>query len=67
MLTCTICSLEFWPGGRWRHDWCPDCHINFAASQELRINAPDPSVQALTPRQHQALRRAAERWAQEDE
>ena len=69
MLPCTVCGTPFWPSGRWRHEWCHDCFArNFAEAQPpLIVHAPDPSVQALTPRQVQALRRAAERWAQEDE
>ena len=68
MPTCTICSLAFWPSGRWQTDCCPSCHaINFAQSQEWQHHTPDPSVQALTPRQVEAMRRVAARWAQEDE
>ena len=68
MLVCTICSLPFWPTGRWHHDWCEDCHgVNFHGAHDWWLYAPDPSVQALTPRQGPARRRAAERWAQEEE
>ena len=50
-----------------RHGICTECYrLNFAESQELRLHEPDPSVEALTPRQMQAMRRVAERWAQED-
>jgi hypothetical protein len=68
MLICSICGIDFWPTGRWHDEWCDGCHTgNFAGSQELRLHAPDPSVQALTPRQTQARQRAIARWAQEDE
>lgn len=67
MLVCSICNLPFWPPGCWKTDCCPSCHeINFAHAQEWQRHTPDPSVQAMTPRQGTAARRAAERWAQED-
>jgi hypothetical protein len=47
MITCTVCSEEYWPTGRWRDDICPGCFdANFAASQELRVeDAPVTDAQ----------------------
>jgi hypothetical protein len=67
MFTCVICGESYWPSGRWRDDWCPDCHQNFRASDELRLHAEiEPTSLTLTPRQVQAMRRIAERHRQED-
>ena len=69
MICCTICGMGYRAPGRDTLDICPPCFTeNFAGAQPpLDVRAtPDPSVQALTPRQHQALQRAAARWAQED-
>lgn len=70
MLTCTVCGLWYPTLGSDRLGICADCYTqNFAGAQppfDVR-HAPDTSEQALTPRQLQALRRVAERWAQEDE
>jgi hypothetical protein len=66
MLRCGICGDDYWPTGRWRADVCAGCFdMNFAASQELRVEESVP----LTPRQRAALVRIHEvqaRHAEED-
>jgi hypothetical protein len=66
MLRCSVCGDDYWPSGRWRADVCQACFdMNFAASQELRVEESVP----LTPRQRAALVRIHEghtRNAEED-
>jgi hypothetical protein len=51
MVICSVCGVEFIPIGRWKDDWCSDCAVNFAASQELRVE----EAVSLTPRERAAI------------
>jgi hypothetical protein len=64
MLRCGVCGDDYWPTGRWRADVCQTCFdMNFAASQELRVEESVP----LTPRQRAALVRLHEGQSRQED
>jgi hypothetical protein len=63
MAICTVCGCAYLPRGRWREDWCSGCAVNFAASEEPRLDdAPVPEAVPPTHRQVETMRRMAVRW-----
>lgn len=73
MLVCSICSSPFpfhRPCDQVHASLCHDCHLLNMAGNPLDSRAHlaprETPILAFTPRQVQAMRRLAERWAQED-
>jgi hypothetical protein len=71
LLTCTVCGDPYAPRGNDCSGMCLPCFQgNFAGAMPPLSwweEAPPPETVTVTPRQVKAMRRMAERWAQEED